>query len=243
MTQRNILVRQDGIIVIADFGYTRVLHSEKRKGTMPESVIRAYRYLAPEVIDRDARFTPTQQTDTYALALTIVELGTGEKPYRDVENANNLLTRVIPPENYRPEKEKSLGYLGEESTEKLWKCLEGMWRADARSRLEVAKVRQFVESLRKTYGQSVPRQSVSVRDAWEVASRTNRFLRSHQVHLALQWKYSGRSHLVTMGHGKDTRTLTLDIVRGGMVPQVPSSTPACVAVLRSRPRFHVLRQY
>lgn len=173
MLQRNILVGQDGIVVIADFGYTRVLHSEKREGTRPESVIRGYRYLAPEVITRDAAFPPTRKTDTYALAMTILELGTGEKPYRDVENADYLLNSV--PQNYRPRKERSLGYLDEKITKELWACLEKMWHSDVRRRPEVSRVREFVERLSEMF-----REPVSARGIQEAATGTNRSFRSHR---------------------------------------------------------------
>jgi len=163
MSQRNILIRQDGTTVVADFGYSRLLHSQRREETTPESVIRSYRYLAPEVIARNATFLPSPETDTYALAMTIVELGTGVLPFREIENHLHLVDRVIKPESYRPPKEKSLGYLGEEQTKELWKYLEGMWCHRPGDRHDVAIVLQYVEMLYKKFLDSAPGQQVRVR--------------------------------------------------------------------------------
>jgi len=163
MSQRNILIRQDGTTVVADFGYSRLLHGERRKDTTPESVIRTYRYLAPEVIAPNAVFLPSPETDTYALAMTIVELGTGARPFREIENGLHLLDRVIEPESYRPPKEKSLGYLGEEHTKELWKYLEGMWCHRPDDRHDVAIVLQYVEMLYQKFLESAPGQQVRVR--------------------------------------------------------------------------------
>ena len=176
MSQRNILAKEDGTIVIADFGYSRVLHSKRREATTPASVIRAYRYLAPEVIARDAAFQPTLQTDIYALAMTIVELGTGELPFKEISNPNYLLNNVIQPTNYRPKRENSLRDLEEECTRELWKYLEEMWRAEAKERPSVAIVRQSVEALRERYPESVPLgQAVRVWNTWEATTRTEEF--------------------------------------------------------------------
>lgn len=176
MSQRNILAKEDGTIVIADFGYSRVLHSKRREATTPASVTRAYRYLAPEVIAPDATFQPTPQTDIYALAMTIVELGTGELPFREISNPDFLLNKVIQPTNRRPKSENSLGHLGEECTGELWKYLEEMWHAEAEERPEVAIVRKSVEALRERYRKSVPLgQAVRVWNTWEVTTRTEEF--------------------------------------------------------------------
>jgi len=148
--------------VVADFGYSRLLHSE-REETTPESVIRHYRYLAPEVIARNSAFRPSPGTDTYALAMTIVELGTGAPPFREIENHWILVNRVIKPESYRPPKEKSLGYLGEEHTKELWKYLEGMWCHRPDDRHDVAIVLQYVEMLYQKFLESAPGQQVRVR--------------------------------------------------------------------------------
>jgi len=135
---------------------------------MPESVIRSYRYLAPEVIAPNAAFRPSPETDTYALAMTIVELGTGALPFREIENPWHLVDRVIKPESYRPPKEKSLGYLDEENTKELWKYLEGMWCHRPNDRYEVATVLQYVEMLHRKFLESAAGQRVRVRGMREV---------------------------------------------------------------------------
>ena len=176
MSQRNILAKEDGTIVIADFGYSRILHNKRREATTPASVIRAYRYLAPEVIAPDAAFQPTLQTDIYALAMTIVELGTGELPFREISNPNYLLNNVIQPKNCRPERENSLGHLEEECTRELWEYLEEMWHPEAKKRPRVDIVRRSVEALRERYPELVPLgQVVRVWNTWEVRTRTEEF--------------------------------------------------------------------
>jgi serine/threonine protein kinase len=224
--QRNILATKDGVIVIADFGYTRVLHSEKRQQTTPQSITRAYRYLAPEVINVDAKFRPTPQTDTYALAMTIVELGTGELPFKDVKDPSRLLNQVIDPTNYRPQREQSLGFLGEGPTTELWKCLEGMWHAQPNNRPKVASVLRSVEKLHREL--SIGR-SVSTGRVLGAVTTIKKFFRSSRV----QWDYHFQapdpnqyylSHLATIQHGNDTTGQTRDMVRSAASLPVPGLT-------------------
>lgn len=96
LTSRNLLINQQGVVKIADFGVAcEISHDESPVGP----IVGSARYLAPEVWES----TPVDhRADLYALGVLIYELSTGHVPL-DAESAAELmykhLSDTIPPLN------------------------------------------------------------------------------------------------------------------------------------------------
>lgn len=72
----NLLVRDDGVLKIADFGIARA--SESTRHTQVGTVLGTAAYLAPEQVSGE---DATSASDLYALAAVLYELLTGRPPY------------------------------------------------------------------------------------------------------------------------------------------------------------------
>ena len=72
----NLLVRDDGVLKIADFGIARAADSTRR--TQAGTLLGTAAYLAPELL---AGGEATRASDVYALAAVLYELLTGRPPY------------------------------------------------------------------------------------------------------------------------------------------------------------------
>lgn len=84
----NIMVRKDGVAKIADFGIARV---QSQSMTQTGQVLGTPNYMSPEQISGK----PVDgKTDQYALAVTLYEVFTGEKPFV-ADSLATLLFRVV----------------------------------------------------------------------------------------------------------------------------------------------------
>jgi hypothetical protein len=84
----NILVGDDGAIVLTDFGIAR--DEDARDQTMDERLLGTLSYMAPE---QAAGEQATGATDVWAAALTLYEALTGRNPFR-TKSLNDLLERL-----------------------------------------------------------------------------------------------------------------------------------------------------
>ncbi|MDX6594506.1 MAG: eukaryotic-like serine/threonine-protein kinase [Gaiellales bacterium] len=84
----NILVGDDGAIVLTDFGIAR--DEDARDQTMDERVLGTLSYMAPEQASAEQS---TGATDVWAAAVTLYEALTGHNPFR-TKSLNDLLERL-----------------------------------------------------------------------------------------------------------------------------------------------------
>ena len=84
----NILVGDDGAIVLTDFGIAR--DEDARDQTMDERLLGTLSYMAPE---QAAGEQATGATDVWAAALTLYEALSGRNPFR-TKSLNDLLERL-----------------------------------------------------------------------------------------------------------------------------------------------------
>jgi eukaryotic-like serine/threonine-protein kinase len=102
----NILVGDDGAIVLTDFGIAR--DQDARDQTMDERVLGTLSYMAPE---QAAGEQATGATDVWAAALTLYEALCGRNPFR-TKSLNELLERLAagakPLAHERPDLPRSL---------------------------------------------------------------------------------------------------------------------------------------
>ena len=84
----NILIGDDGAIVLTDFGIAR--DEDARDQTLDERVLGTLSYMAPEQASGDQA---TGATDVWAAALTLYEALTGANPYR-TKSLSDLLERL-----------------------------------------------------------------------------------------------------------------------------------------------------
>lgn len=93
----NVLLRRDGVAVLADFGIARIFDEQKRGNT---TIFVSQGYAPPEQWRLETQTLPA--SDVYALAATLHELLTGRAPI-SWQEGNDLFTRLPPIRRERPD--------------------------------------------------------------------------------------------------------------------------------------------
>ncbi|KAF9518121.1 hypothetical protein BS47DRAFT_376919 [Hydnum rufescens UP504] len=132
--QENILVDSGGNAQLCDFGLSRIKHEAKRTRTKTHEG--GYpRNLAPEITSGDdERVNITPQTDIYALAMTIYELGTRTRP---LDQYTRFQVQRAVEEGKRPagpDTMKNLSDTERRDIRTVWPLLERMWAQEPASR-------------------------------------------------------------------------------------------------------------
>jgi hypothetical protein len=97
----NVLLTEDGVAKVADFGIARALGETTSQLTRPGQVMGTARYLAPEQL-RDVKIDA--RADVYALGLVLHQAVTGHLPFGDgtaIEVAVRRLADELPPPSAR----------------------------------------------------------------------------------------------------------------------------------------------
>ncbi|KAG8940622.1 hypothetical protein FRC03_005283, partial [Tulasnella sp. 419] len=115
----NVLVDDDGIPRLADFGLSKKLQDicNHTTSTIPAS----YRWMAPELLTGLPRWT--KASDVYALSLTALEIYSGTPPFYRIKD--NEFTAVLL--NHKPPARKDYGRLY--LSDSIWQILANGWSA------------------------------------------------------------------------------------------------------------------
>ncbi|CUA71142.1 hypothetical protein RSOLAG22IIIB_09361 [Rhizoctonia solani] len=123
----NVLVSDKGTVQVTDFGVSIADHQEiefsmtsKSRGTQ--------RWQAPEVLT--AQTDSTREADVYALAMTMIEIYTGERPYGSTTFAQIL----IPVVNNGLRPPRPIRLLIDEVGNGVWDLMQYCWLPDPSER-------------------------------------------------------------------------------------------------------------
>ncbi|KAH7345419.1 WD40-repeat-containing domain protein [Rhizoctonia solani] len=130
----NILMSLEGVAKLTDFGLS-VMSATSLAFSETTSQTGSVRWVAPELLTEGA--TKTKESDVYALAMTMLEIFTGDAPYfqcqYDFQVMNKVLQGVLPP---RPtDRLKDDGY-----GNRMWELLMTCWDRDQHARPSTQQV-------------------------------------------------------------------------------------------------------
>ncbi|KAJ7779397.1 kinase-like domain-containing protein [Mycena maculata] len=92
----NILVKDDGVCCLADFGIAVLAEMHVSWTISSNSSIRgAVRWLAPELLDPEHNSKPSTTRDIYSLGCTIYEIYTGKPPFAHISNDINVRSVIL----------------------------------------------------------------------------------------------------------------------------------------------------
>lgn len=132
-----MLLDDDGVIFLTDFGLCRIKHEQSRSPTHSHPCGKL-RYAAPELEMGSARSRTNQASDVYSLAMTFLALASFEHPFPDIEVAHEAASAAR--SGKRPTKLHEMQLLNSRQIEHLWLLLEKMWLHEPENRLSVAQV-------------------------------------------------------------------------------------------------------
>ncbi|KAH9157946.1 hypothetical protein AeRB84_000265 [Aphanomyces euteiches] len=147
---RNVMVREDGSVAIADFGLSRSTESVLTEYSNTRNFVGTLNWMSPE-----QRFSPRKvsvQSDIWSFGMTVWQLLSDDTPYRGYSPEE--IEEAIKSEDERPERPENLS----EGNEFLWHLAQECWKLDPKQRPTSA---QIVDALECHYrvggGQSVQR--------------------------------------------------------------------------------------
>ncbi|KAF8296967.1 kinase-like protein [Clavulina sp. PMI_390] len=124
LRQGNILLDGSGHPLLCDFGLCRIRHEVSRTRTMRQEGGRI-RFLAPELSSSlEGQFRTTPASDIFSLAMTLLNIWTGEMPFAEVRNEWQVASRVN--QGMRPNRLGGM-LLSPYLNSTLWTLLEEMW--------------------------------------------------------------------------------------------------------------------
>ncbi|OCH88103.1 kinase-like protein [Obba rivulosa] len=143
----NILVDENGIACLADFGLALFAHNEHTnfiaKTTIKGSTTR---WAAPEILHTDASsIHPTMESDVYSFAWVMWEVFTGHIPFFEIQSAAGVITRVL--DKKRPQRPLQATGIG--LSDEVWDIMEQCWRHEPDARPPMTSVQECLEHILK----------------------------------------------------------------------------------------------
>ncbi|CAE6409855.1 unnamed protein product [Rhizoctonia solani] len=133
----NVLVSDAGTVQVTDFGVSITDHQEI-EFSMTSSGRGTQRWQAPEVLT--AQTDSTREADVYALAMTMIEIYTGEPPY----GSTNWAQIMIPVINNRLRPPRPIRLPIDEVGNGVWDLMQHCWLADPTERLPSNRVHEWL---------------------------------------------------------------------------------------------------
>ena len=148
----NILVDQDGHARLADFGLTTIVSESTYPITSSSSAHGGTtRWMSPERLDpkrfgfKDGR--PTKESDCYALGMVVLEVLSGQIPFKGDWNDYLVMQKVL--EGKHPERPQ--GVKEAWFTDDLWEILEQCWSPQTKDRPIARKILEHLERVWTTW--------------------------------------------------------------------------------------------
>jgi serine/threonine protein kinase len=138
-------MNKEGEALLCDFGLSRIRHEVARTRTVIRSGGRVA-YIAPELLAGPDQYQTTEASDVYAMAMTIVELGTLLPPFHGVV-ANEWKLSHLVQDGLRPAAPTTLGNLPLPKFQELWSMMQGMWASAKQRTLTSAQVHATLSQL------------------------------------------------------------------------------------------------
>ncbi|QRV74287.1 Serine/threonine-protein kinase [Ceratobasidium sp. AG-Ba] len=121
----NVLVSDDGVAKLADFGCSKLEKTSALRFTTTETALGfSTRWSAPEILNESKE--PDQTTDVYALGMTLLEAITGMIPFPDIGNNLAVYNAVVLQGKFPPRPEQFPSF-GDNEANALWAIMLKSW--------------------------------------------------------------------------------------------------------------------
>ncbi|QRW09974.1 Tyrosine kinase catalytic domain protein [Ceratobasidium sp. AG-Ba] len=141
----NILISNEHKPVLTEFGYATLADSTMLFTAATPSAGLSFRWAAPELLASQSK--QNQETDVYALGMTILEIFTGKVPFFHKVDYEIYVAVVIKQEI--PEWPKDVIPFNENGG-KLWRLLARCWKREPNSRPKAVEVSEIMRGILRT---------------------------------------------------------------------------------------------
>lgn len=170
LTKANVLIDQRRRARLGDFGLLTILSDPTNLATPSSTPIAGTtRFMSPELLDSD-QFgqedgRPTNESDCYALGMVILEVLSGQAPYKQFKEV--IVMRLVLdgklPE--RPDGQEGMWF-----TDDIWRTLERCWSFQSKDRPTVNAVLKLLRRASTTWHSPPPGVDDSQANAVELRS-------------------------------------------------------------------------
>ncbi|KAF8317568.1 kinase-like protein [Clavulina sp. PMI_390] len=141
----NILLDAAGTPYLCDFGLSRVRHEVSRSRTIRQEGGNR-RFLAPELIALEiGSFSSSRESDIFALAMTFLNIWTGQRPFSEVKNDYKVVVKVRA--GVRPKKPIVAVIMESGMEAPFWDLLARSWAQLPSDRLSIHDVLERLSSI------------------------------------------------------------------------------------------------
>ncbi|CAE6374118.1 unnamed protein product [Rhizoctonia solani] len=158
----NVLVSDDGLPVLIDFGNSLHLSRSLKFTRTTSSSSLTVRWAAAELIIGSIT-TPNEASDVYALGMTIYEALAGTIPYNG-KNEPNIMY-LVTTKREPPERPKEIP-TGRKDADKLWKTLLRCWSFDPKARPNAGQVAVIMRTITNQSSTSINTQKPNSKWPW-----------------------------------------------------------------------------
>jgi len=139
----NIMINDNGDPLLGDFGLSKSLTNITGLPMTEVQGLHSFRWFAPEMLDGEMLISTS--SDIYSFSMTILELMTGDVPFKHIMRAASVPTALT--NGHRPERPTDPSVAARGLDDRLWSLLTGCWAQKPSDRPDIFEVNDELEAM------------------------------------------------------------------------------------------------
>jgi len=139
----NIMINDNGDPLLGDFGLSKSLKNIAGQPMTEVQGVNSFRWFAPEMLDGDTLIST--HSDIYSFAMTVLELMTGEVPFKHIRRATSVPMALT--DGQRPERPTDPAVEIRGLDDRLWALLTRCWAQTPEDRPDIFAVNDELDSM------------------------------------------------------------------------------------------------
>jgi len=137
------MINDNGDPLLGDFGLSKSLKNIAGQPMTEVQGVNSFRWFAPEMLDGDTLIST--HSDIYSFAMTVLELMTGEVPFKHIRRATSVPMALT--DGQRPERPTDPAVEIRGLDDRLWALLTRCWAQTPEDRPDIFAVNDELDSM------------------------------------------------------------------------------------------------
>jgi len=137
------MINDNGDPLLGDFGLSKSLKNIAGQPMTEVQGVNSFRWFAPEMLDGDTLIST--HSDIYSFAMTVLELMTGEVPFKHIRRATSVPMALT--DGQRPERPTDPAVESRGLDDRLWALLTRCWAQTPEDRPDIFAVNDELDSM------------------------------------------------------------------------------------------------